>query len=284
MNTAGKANSKPSTSLFKRLGTKNGLMTLALWVGVTASAHSEDLTDVDKIVEKANHTAFYQGDDGRAEARMLIVDGQGRKQLRQFTIIRRDIEDDRDQQFLVVFSRPADVRDTTFLVQKHIGKDDDRWLYLPSLDLVKRIAGGDKRTSFVGSHFYYEDVSGRQLTEDSHELKATTNEHYIVRNEPKNPSSVEFSEYSVWIDKNTFMPVKTEYLDSNGKLYRKVEAIEIQSIDGFYTATKMRIDDFRSEGYTLTEMRSIKYNLGIPEDVFTERSLRTPPRQWLEAK
>lgn len=268
----------------KTAAAKSSLMAVALWLGSTAPAHGEDLTDVNSIIEKANHTAFYQGEDGRAEARMLIVDGQGRKQLRQFTIIRRDVEDNRDQQFLVVFSRPADVRDTTFLVQKHVGKDDDRWLYLPSLDLVKRIAGGDKRTSFVGSHFYYEDVSGRQLSEDLHELKATTDEHYIVRNKPKNPSSVEFSEYSVWIDKQTFMPVKTEYLDTNGKLYRKVEAVEIQSIDGFHTATKMRIDDFRSGGYTLNEMRSIKYNIGVPEEVFTERSLRTPPRQWLEEK
>ena len=34
-------------------------------------------------------------------------------------------------------------------------------------------------------------------------------------------------------------------------------------------------------GRTDMQFRFIKYDVGIPEDVFTERSLRSPPRQWL---
>jgi hypothetical protein len=30
------------------------------------------------------------------------------------------------------------------------------------------------------------------------------------------------------------------------------------------------------------QFRYIAYDLGIPADVFTERSLRNPPREWLE--
>jgi hypothetical protein len=30
------------------------------------------------------------------------------------------------------------------------------------------------------------------------------------------------------------------------------------------------------------QFRFIAYDLEIPEDVFSERSLRTPPREWLE--
>jgi hypothetical protein len=65
-------------------------------------------------------------------------------------ILRRDVIDGGDQDYVVLFSRPADVRNTVFLVKKHVASDDDRWLYLPGLDLVRRIAAGDKRTSFVG--------------------------------------------------------------------------------------------------------------------------------------
>ena len=109
---------------------------------------------------RANLAAYYAGDDGRSEVRMIISDAQGRQQRRQFTVLRRDVDDAGDQQFLVVFSQPSDVRNTVFLVDKHIDRDDDRWLYLPGLDLVKRISAGDKRTSFVGAHYFYEDVSG----------------------------------------------------------------------------------------------------------------------------
>ena len=95
-------------------------------------------------------------------------------------ILRRDVgEDLGDQQFYVYFKAPADVSETTFLVWKHPQAEDDRWLYLPALDLVRRIAASDERTSFVGSHFFYEDVSGRSPLEDEHELIEVTERHDI---------------------------------------------------------------------------------------------------------
>ena len=126
---------------------------LALSVG--ASALAEPLTDANDIIARADLASYYAGADGRSEVRMIISDAQGRQQRRQFTVLRRDVDDAGDQQFLVVFSQPSDVRNTVFLVDKHIDRDDDRWLYMPGLDLVKRISAGDKRTSFVGAHYFY---------------------------------------------------------------------------------------------------------------------------------
>lgn len=257
------------------------MIRITLMLALAPLAAAADRTDVDDIVSRANMAAFYQGTDGRAETRMTIVDSQGRKQLRQFTILRRTVEQGGDQDFLVFFSRPADVRGTVFRVAKHVGGEDDRWLYLPGLDLVKRIASGDKRTSFVGSHFFYEDVSGRSLADDSHELVETTADHYVVRNVPLDASAVEFSEYTVWVRKDNFLPEKAEYLDKAGKLYRRVEALAIEEIDGHPTATRMQVSDLLNGGHTINEMRFISYDVGIPADVFSERSLRNPPREWL---
>ena len=243
-----------------------------------------DLTDVNEIVKRANHTAFYQGQDGRAETRMKIVNANGQEQIRQFYIIRKDLADGGDQNFYVLFSRPSDVKGTAFLVKKHVSGEDDRWLYLPSLDLVKRISAGDKRTSFVGSNFFYEDVSGRSLDADRHELAATSAAYYVVDNTPRQPEEVEFAHYKVWINKTTFVPEKTEYFNRQGKVYRRITASHIESIDGFSTATQMRVDDLESGAYTLSQMRFIHYNLNLPEDIFTERSLRNPPYQWLKGR
>jgi len=257
-----------------------------LIVGLTlitsVQTNAADLTDVSEIVKQANLASYYQGADGRSEARMLIQDSQGRQQQRQFTILRRDYEDGGDQQFLVAFSRPADVRDTVFLVEKHTQKDDDRWLYLPGLDLVKRISAGDKRTSFVGSNYFYEDVSGRNPEEDLHTLVDTTDDFYVLENTPKDPNSVEFSRYRVWIDKVSLLPMKTEYYDTNNKLYRRVEVLATETVQGVPTVTKSRVSDLVSGANTTMEFRFIHYDLGMDSSVFSERSLRNPPRQWLK--
>jgi outer membrane lipoprotein-sorting protein len=251
-----------------------------LALGSTAAADA--LSSADEIIARADMASYYAGADGRSEVRMIISDAQGREQRRQFTVLRRDVDEAGDQQFLVVFSQPSDVRNTVFLVNKHINKDDDRWLYLPGLDLVKRVSAGDKRTSFVGAHYFYEDVSGRRPSDDTHELIETSDSFYVLSHAPKDPGSVEFSSYSTWIDRQTFLPMKIEYTNPAGDIYRRVEVFDVAEFDGHPTVTTSRVSDLLTGGKTDMQFRYIKYDVGIPDSVFTERSLRTPPRDWLK--
>jgi len=241
-----------------------------------------ELTDPDQIVAQANLASYYAGQDGRSEVRMIIRDAQGREQRRQFTVLRRNVEQGGDQDFLVVFSRPSDVRGTVYLVKKHVGTGDDRWLYLPGLDLVKRISAGDKRTSFVGADYFYEDVSGRGPDEDQHELIETTDTHYVLRHTPKDASRVEFAGYVTRIDRQTLLPTQIEYENSGGGIYRRVEVLEVEEVQGHPTVTRSRVSNLESGGRTDMQFRFIAYDLGMPADVFTERSLRNPPKQWLQ--
>jgi outer membrane lipoprotein-sorting protein len=238
---------------------------------------------VDELVAKANHAAYYQGRDGKAAVEMSIVDEQGRERARKFTILRYDADDanDGDQKMYVYFTRPADVNKTVFMVWKHPGKDDDRWLYLPALDLVKRIAASDERTSFVGSHFYYEDVSGRSPEEDVHELVEETSNYYVLRSTPKEAGKVEFAYYKNWIHRTTFIPVKTEFFGKDDKPYRTYEALKVETIDRFPTVTQSRMSDQRIGGQTTMTYGSVKYNIDLPDDIFTERYLRNAPRKYL---
>ena len=254
-----------------------------------ADAADTDLT-VDQIITKANHMAYYQGSDGKSKVTMTITDKQARTRNREFIILRKNADDkDNDQNYFVYFLAPSDVRKMVFMVQKHsaVDKDDDRWLYLPSLDLVKRIAASDKRTSFVGSDFLYEDVSGRSLDEDSHALVETTDTSFIVKNTPKNPDSVEFSYFTVTIDKTTFMPMKMEYYDKSGTLYRTIESKKVENFTAkegetevtYPTVTESVVKDLKTGSTTEMVFSEVSYNLGTQDDIFTERYLRRPPRE-----
>jgi len=233
----------------------------------------------DEIVAKANDAAYYAGKDGRADVKMTISDAKGGTRVREFTILRLTVAD-RDQKFYVYFKAPADVRKMAYLVWKHTGKkDDERWLWIPALNLKKRIAPGDKRTNFVGSDFVYEDVSGRDLDDDDHELVETSETQYVIKNTPKDPKSVEFSRYDVWIDKDTFLPRKAEYYDRTGQLYRRVEATKVTTIQGRPTVTESVAGDLKAGTQTTNAFSNIRYDTGLKETIFTERFLRRPPRE-----
>ena len=264
--------------------TKTWLVALAaaiLLSSPSAPAEAEDLADASQIVNRTNTAQYYAANDGRALVRMKIVDSKGRSQRRQFSVLRRDLKDGGDQNYLVVFDQPADVRNTAFLVKKHTGKDDDRWLYMPGLDLVKRIAASDERTSFVGTHFFYEDISGRHPSEDTHQLVETTDTEYVVKSTPKTKKGVEFAHYTLRINKKTFLPSTVEYVNAQGKVYRRIETVKVDDVQGKPTITRLKVSDVESGGYTLSDVSNVQYDLGIPDDIFVEGSLRNPPQKWL---
>lgn len=261
--------------------------------GMVLYGAQSDIKDINVIVDNANRVAYYQGSDGRATVDMKIYDSQGRTRERRMIILRWDqpapadskIKDDDycgNQKMYVYFDRPADLNKTVFMVWKNLDKDDDRWMYLPALDLVKRISSTDKRTSFVGSDFYYEDVSGRNINDDVHELINTTDDYYVLKNTPKKPDLVEFSYYEMWMHKASFTVVKTDYYDKENKKYRVYEALAVENIQGYPTVTKSKMTDLRTGGYTILQYSGVKYDIGIPEDIFTERYLRKPPRKYLK--
>lgn len=269
-----------------RMKTATGLGAMLALRIFSGGALADGLT-VDEIVQRTEQVAYYQGNDGKARVTMTITDGQDRVRNRRFLILRRDQDEDAGegaakQKYFIHIKYPADVKNTVFMVWKHPERDDDRWLYLPALDLVKRIATGDKRTSFLGSDFCYEDISGRSINEDRHRLLETTDDYYVLENVPKQLEQVDFSRFTMWIHRESFVPVRVEYFDAQDRKYREYEVLEVATIQGHPTVMKSRMKDLRDGGETVLAFDRVAYDLGLPEGIFSERYLRHPPVSYLK--
>lgn len=256
---------------------------LAFFIVFMAFVEVSFALNADEIMEKANRAHYYAANDGRALIEMEITDSSGRKRNREMVILRKDVEDGGAQKYFVYFLKPADVEKMVFMVWKQAKGDDDRWLYVPAIDLVKRIASSDKRSSFAGGEFTYEDVSGRRTSDDAHELVGEEEykgrKVYVVKNTPKDVDVVEFAHYVIKIDKETFLPVRGEYFDKKGKLYRVMESEESSVIDNVPTVTKTKAENFETGLKTTIVIKDVKYNSGLKEAIFTERYLRKPPQE-----
>jgi hypothetical protein len=95
--------------------------------------------------------------------RMKLYDRHGRVRERALTLA--TLQGKAGDRLLIRFTYPNDIRGTGFLVLEHPDADDERFLYLPSLGRVRRIAGAETQESFVGTDFTYEDIGGRELDE-----------------------------------------------------------------------------------------------------------------------
>lgn len=265
------------------------LVLWSLFIGTGVAGELAETLTADEIIQKTNHMSLYQGLDSKGKVMLEITDRQGRVRKRNFNMLRLNgDQQDENQKYFVFFVSPADIRKMVFMVHKHsaLNQDDDRWMYMPSLDLVKRIASSDKRTSFVGSDFLYEDISGRSPHEDIHQLIKTTDSTYIVKNTPKRSNEVEFAYFVAYIDNKTFLPNKIEFFKKGDRLYRVIESIKLEDIQAmengtmvtYPTVTVSIAKDLENRSETKMIVSDIKYNIGLNDKLFTERYLRRPPR------
>jgi hypothetical protein len=244
-----------------------------------------------RIIEKSQLAFYYQGDDMKADVVMELIDKDGGKRTRVMTLLRRDEKEGGNQKYFIYFHEPGDVRRLTFMVWKYPEKEDDRWIFVPAVDLIRRIAADDKRSSFVGSDFTYEDVSGRDVESDTHTLlrseKLEGQDRYVMQSVPKEPT--EYTKRISWIDKENFLPLKEEYYDAQNELFRifaadRIEDIKVGGGTGgnvFPTVTRRTMKNLKTGHRTEVVYKSVSYNLGLGDEDFSERHMRRPPRGWI---
>ncbi|MDO8426431.1 MAG: outer membrane lipoprotein-sorting protein [Deltaproteobacteria bacterium] len=240
----------------------------------------------EEVMKNSQAAFLYQGKDFKARVMMKLIGKSGSERIRELTMLRKNYgEAGGDQKYFMYFFQPADVKDMTFMVYKYPGRDDDRWLFIPALNMVRRIAAQDKSSSFVGSDFTYEDLSGRDIEDDTHaivkEEKLGASDCYVVKSAPK-AGDVDYSFKLSWIDKKGFLPLKEEYYDKKGELYRVFSAEEVKDAKGFPTVTKRQMKNLQSGHSTEVSFTKVDYNIGIEDSLFSERYLKQPPKKWVE--
>lgn len=264
---------------------KSALLILvgALLLGGTAAQADEAGT---QLMQESHKAYYYAGDGGSAKVTMVLTDKKDRTREREFWMLRRDVEDMGDQRYFTYFIKPADVRRTSLVVHKKAEGSDDRWLYVPALDLVRRIAANDSRSSFVGSDFTYEDVSGRLPGLDNHEIlgpdTAMGKSATKVKSTPKDAGSAEFEHKLTWVDNETKLPLKEEYVDKKGETIRRFEIGAIEVIEDIPTATVRTMYDLKKGQHTTISFNEVSYAPRLTADEFNERLLKNPPAEFTQ--
>ena len=180
---------------------------------------------------------------------------------------------------VIMFHSPAAVKETRFLSVENTDRDDDQWIYLPALERVRRIAGSEGDSSFMGTDFTYNDMQSREIDEDTHillrEEKIKQWDCYVVESIPKDPSSTQYSKRVQWIIKDSWVPVKGELYDREGRLLKIMTVERLENVQGFWTPINTRMENVQTGHATELNIQKLVYNQDISEELFTVNFLRT---------
>ncbi len=266
---------------------------LAMFTPVASLSQSADSNSVeaDEIMERSFRAYYFAGEDAKGMMTMKLINKKGNTRQRVMTMLRRNQENSGEQKYFIYFHEPSDVRRLTFMIWKYPEREDDRWIYIPAIDLIRRIAAEDKYSSFVGSDFSYEDVSGRNPSEDTHKVLGDEmldgRDAFVIESLPR--TSAAFTRRVSWIDKESFLPLKIEYYDLQDQLQRVFTANALEDITAgegsdsrvYRTIMKRTMENIRTGHRTEVMVKSVSYDLGLKDDDFSERHMRRPPRAWI---
>lgn len=207
--------------------------------------------------------------DLQAEMIMIIKSARGEEKRREIVVWTKN-NPDRDNWRLMKFLAPADIKDLGFLVLA----DDQMYLYLPEFQRVRRIASHNKKESFVGSDFSYDDLgtAGFSAFFDP-ELKEEKDKVYVLELKRKPGAKKQYSKIMLTVDRETMMPVRAELYDDSGQLF-KVETQENSRIGNYWVPTKFIMENVKAGTSTVLELRNVKVDQNLSPEIFTERYLK----------
>jgi hypothetical protein len=220
------------------------------------------------------------GRDSRAQMRMRLFDRQGRVRERVMTLLTlRGTAGDRT---LVRFTYPNDIKGTGLLVWEHPAGEDERFLFLPALARVRRIAGQEKQESFAGSDLSYEDIGGRELadytyafTDENASWRAPDgSEHAAWALESRaNDRRADYPRSVSLVLKDRFIVVHADIFNPRNERAKVFDVKRLDRIDGIWTVMELAVANERDRTRTELTTTAVRYNTGLREDDLSRRAL-----------
>jgi outer membrane lipoprotein-sorting protein len=254
---------------------------IALVFCFATGAIAQTALTAEEIIDRGQKVLRVKG--MQAVSVMRIIDEKGRERIRKIKQVSKLTDNGETEKRLIRFMEPADVKGTGLLTFDYNSKDDDLWVYMPSLRKVRRIVSSEKAKSFFGSEFTYADMS--PPSPDDFDFKLLGEEKvgdvlcYKIEWKPKNDEVAEengFSKRITFSGKDDFVVRKSIYYDLDGELSKELIVHEIKELDPEnHTFRYMNIEVVNKQNGSRSTFvnEKIEFKPDLDETYFTTRYL-----------
>ncbi|MBI3771911.1 MAG: outer membrane lipoprotein-sorting protein [Gammaproteobacteria bacterium] len=269
----------------ERVTAKRAISTLLLGMLVlVASAVAAELTGTE-IMQRAYESNRI--DDQIATLTFTFIDADHAEKKVVYTMAWKNSrgQDGYDNKAMFFTEDPPDRKGIAYLGWlRPLGSSaqDDEWIYLPEMRMVRRIA---KR----GPHYTHDDEEfGHSLLErdhlqprpvelDDHQLLkievVNGVNYYVVESRPKQQGfAYPYRKVISWVEQETLRPMQVHYFDMEDSPALDISFEWIQ-IDGKWIWKRVTAIEPTLHAKTILEISDVKINSGLSDSMFTSRLL-----------
>jgi len=234
--------------------------------------------------------------DVRMEGKAYFIDKSGsvrEKETARMRITLGRKSDDIAYKDIVMFTSPQ-VKGLATLSWTYLDpkRQQNVWLWVPSLKKIRKISAANADDSFMGADFTNEDILTRRFEDETYTFlrdekfkgytcgfdKKTYYQDapcFVIEAKPKR-SPWYYSKRVLWVDKKTGGGIYEEKYDQLGRKFMTLfKSFVIYNVNAKEYPAQVLLEgkDLRTGHSTVITNTDIKFDQGLSEDLFTERAL-----------
>jgi hypothetical protein len=233
--------------------------------------------------------------DYRSDCKFFLIDKTGFKRSRGFNRYRMLLyrnSPEYDYKDLTVITDPQNIKGLAILAwtYKDPKKDQDTWLWRPTLRKIRRVSQSEADDSALGSDWTTEEMSTRRWEDETYKMMGAQKfpgfiskyngktyyqgvDCWVVEATPKRKPWY-YSKRIVWIDKRHGGNIYDEVYDPLGRKFKEIlKVYEIWPDKNCVPQVHLEAHDLNTGHRTINEIGNIKFNAGQDENFFTEKTL-----------
>ncbi len=244
------------------------LMVLALCVVGWLNGTAQSGLSAKAIVAKADEKL--RGQSSIAEIKMTIVrpSWQREMSLKSWSL--------GDAYSLILVTAPARDRGTAFFKRNR-----EIWNWQPTIDRTIKMPPSMMSQSWMGSDFTNDDLVRESSTVNdySHKLlgseKIDGRDCYRIELVPTEKAAVVWGKVLLWIDKQDFMQLKTEFYDEDGYLVNTMIGKDVKTLGGKLLPARLEVIPADKPNHkTIIEYSTLEFDKPIKTDFFSVQNMK----------
>ncbi len=177
---------------------------------------------------------------------------------------------------MALITAPAKEKGQTFLK-----RGNEMWNWIPDINRMIKLPPSMLSQGWMGSDYTNDDLLNQSSIVNDYTHKIIGNEEingracYKIELLPKENAPVVWGKVLMWISKDEYLTMKSEYYDEDGYLTKTETASEVKTMDGRLIPTKIELIPADKKGNkTLVIIDNITFNKPIQDGFFSQQNMK----------